>query len=183
MKSKKLMFFGTREDLEPIIKNIEIKFEIKYFKMGLFDDKEVRLYDSIDEILEFGNPRIGDWNKDMRLIMMPKELSLVIREVPQKKGSKKYAIDPLENQTSICFQFGGIVKDGVLLAGTVGTVFFSDFALNIFNEFSFSLKKKFRKIGNFYVGKNAENKLKAGWRLVTNENSSTEYDLTEVTKT
>ena len=42
---------------------------------------------------------------------------------------------------------------------------------------STKIKKEFKRIGAFYVGKEAEEKLKTGWRLVTNENSPKEYDL------
>jgi hypothetical protein len=178
MKSKQILFFGTSKDLLPIIKDVENRFPIKYFEMGLFDDNKSREYSSIDKVQNFGKPQFGDWNWDIRLMMMPKDSNLVIREVPQRKGGIKYAIDPFKNQTSICFQFGGIVKEGVLLAGTCGTVFLNDFSLNIFKMFSLALKKNFKRIGNFYVGNMAEEKLKAGWRLVTNEKSPKEYDLT-----
>lgn len=177
MKGNQIMFFGTKEDLEPVIKNIESGLDIKYFEMGLFDYKKEKAYYTVDEIPEFGNPIAGDWNYDLRLMMVPKNVDLFIRDVPQRKGGVKYAIDPLVNQTSICFQFGGIVKEGILLAGTSGTTYFSDFALNIYKEFSSSLKRNFKKTGNFYVGVNAEIKLKEGWRLVTNEKSTKEHDL------
>jgi hypothetical protein len=48
----------------------------------------------------------------------------------------------------------------------------------LYKLFSNKIKKKFKKIGTFYVGKIAEEKLKEGWRLVTNEKSPREYDLT-----
>ena len=178
MKSKQILFFSTASDISQIIKSIEKEFSIKYFEMGLFDTKSKDPYISISEISNFGFPKVGDWNKDLRLMVIPKSLSLVIREVPQKKGGIKFAIDPLENQNSICFQFGGIYQDGILLGGSCGTFFLNDFSLQIFKDFSMKVKKNFKRIGTFYVGKEAEEKLKKGWRLVTNENSPKEYDLT-----
>ena len=124
-----------------------------------------------------GIPKFGDWIRDLRLMAIPKTMSLVIREVPQKRGGIKYAVDPLENQTSICFQFGGIYQNGILVGGSCGTSFLSDFSLEIYKNFSTKLKKNFKRIEIFYVGKEAEEKLKEGWRLVTDENSPKEYDL------
>jgi hypothetical protein len=49
--------------------------------------------------------------------------------------------------------------------------------LELFKLLSTKIKKEFKKIGTFYVGKAAEEKLKLGWRLVTNEKSPREYDL------
>ncbi|HET9056085.1 MAG TPA: hypothetical protein VFN30_04480 [Chitinophagaceae bacterium] len=178
MKSKQILFFATAADIEPIVKSIETSFSIRYYEMGLFDTNSTGSYNSVFEIPNFGFPKVGDWNRDLRLMAIPKEMSLVIRDIPQKIGGIKYAIDSLENQTSICFQFGGIYQNGILLGGTCGTSFLNDFSSQVFKDFSSRVKKFFKKIGTFYVGEEAEKKLKEGWRLVTNEKSPREYDLT-----
>ncbi len=177
MKSKQIFFFATATDIEPIIKSIETSFSIKYYEIGLFDSKINGLYNSVFEIPNLGFPKTGDWIKDTYIIAIPKDKSLVIREVPQKIGGIKYAVDALENQNSISFQFGGIYKEGVLVAGKCGIAFLNDFSLKVFKEFSTRMSKNFKKIGTFYVGPIAEEKLKEGWRLVTNEKSPKEYDL------
>lgn len=172
-----MLFFATARDINPIVKAIETSFSIRYYEIGLFDFKGYKSYSSISEISNLGFPKVGDWNRDLRLLAIPKELSLVIRDVPQKAGGIKYAIDTLENQISICFQFGGIFQNGILLAGKCGTSFLNEFSMELFKCFSSKVKKDFKKIGTFYVGKDAEEKLIEGWRLVTNENSPKEYDL------
>lgn len=177
MKSKQILFFATVTDIDPIIKSIETTYSIVYYKMGLFDTKHEVLFNSVSEILDLGIPKYGDWNKDLRLMALPKDSSVVVREVVQRDGSIKYAIDQLENHASICFQFGGIFKEGVLLGGSCGTSHINDFSLDVFKAFSAKIRKTFKKIGTFYVGREAEEKLKAGWRLVTNEKSPKEYDL------
>ena len=128
MKSKQILFFATREDIYSIVSYLESEFSIKYIQMGLFNENKSQEYNSIDEVQDFGTPQFGDWNKDMRIMMVPQGINIVIRKVPQKNGETKYAIDPLENQMSICFQFGGIVKEGVLLAGSCGASFLNDFS-------------------------------------------------------
>jgi hypothetical protein len=178
MKSKQILFFATAQDIEPIIKAIEIKNSLKYYEMGLFDNKSSEVYNSVFDIPNFGKTKVGDWNKDLDLMAIPKDKALNIREVPQKVGGIKYAVDPLENQISICLQFGGIYKDGIIVAGKCGTAFLNDFSLEIFKLFSAILKKTFKKIGQFYVGQYAEEKMNQGWRLVTNEKMPKEYDLT-----
>ena len=64
-----------------------------------------------------------------------------------------------------------------MLGGSCGTSFLNDFSLQVFKDFSTRMIKSFKKIGTFYVGKEAEEKLEKGWRLVTNEKSPKEYDL------
>lgn len=177
MKNKQILFFATAIDIEPIVKSIEVSISIKYYEMGLFDSDNDVSYNSIFEISHFGFPKVGDWNRDLRLMAIPREMSLNIRAIPQRIGGTKYAVDPLDNQTSLCFQLGGICKEGVLLGGSCGTAFLNDFSVKVFKDFSTKIKKSFRKIGTFYVGNEAEEKLKIGWRLVTNEKSPKEYDL------
>jgi hypothetical protein len=177
MKSKRILFFSTLADIEPIVNIVEKTFSMKYYEMGLFDSSSLCEYDSVFEISNFGFPKVGDWNKDLRLIAIPKEMSLAIREIPQRVGGIKYAIDPLVNHNSICFQFGGVFQEGILLAGNCFTTNPNDFSLQVFKAFSSRVKKNFKKIGSFYVGEEAEVKLKEGWRLVTNEKSPKEYDL------
>lgn len=177
MKSKQILFFATATDIEPIFKSVETSFTINYIEMGLFDSKNIKSYNTISDITNFGFPKVGDWNKDLRLMAIPKAMPVNIREVPQKTGGIKYAVDTLENQNSVFCQFGGIYQDGILIGGSCGTTFFNDFSLQLFKDLSGKIKKNFNKIGTFYVGKEAEEKLKKGWRLATNEKSPREYDL------
>lgn len=177
MKNKQIYFFATVADIKQIVKSIENDFSITYHQMGLFDTKPNASYNSVSEMSNFGFPIVGDWIRDVRLMAIPQAIDIVFREVPQKIGGIKYAVDPLENHTSICFQFGGVFKDGILVAGNCFTTNTNDFALQVFQEFSTRVKKNFKKIGTFYVGKEAEEKLRIGWRLVTNEKSPKEYDL------
>lgn len=177
MRGKQILFFSTREDIESIMKSIEKKHQVKYFEMGLFDLKPDSCIQSVSDIQTFGYSRTGDWNKDLRLIVLQEETTVSIREVVQRTGDVKFAIDTLENQNSVFIQFGGIYQEGILLAGSCGTVFYNDFSKLFYNDFSKELKKEYKKIGSFYVGKEAEKKLEQGWRLVTNVRSPKEYDL------
>jgi len=177
MKGKQILFFCTFDDIKSIVQEIELKFSFKYIQMGLFDESKIITYESIFDVPEIGFAKYGDWNRDLRLMAVPKTAVVHIREVLQRKGGMKYVIDPLENQQSICFQFGGVFKEGVLVAGKCGSVFLDNFSIEIFKVFSSLLKKKTVKIGDFYVGTEAEKKLRLGWRLVTDMNSPIEYDL------
>lgn len=176
------MFFATLKDLQPIIEFIETTYSIKYYKMGMFDNDVNNQILSILKIENVGKPSVGDWNKDIRFLMIPKDASLTVRSIPQKAGGIKYATDSLANQTSLCIQIGGVFKEGIIIPGTLGTTYSSTFSDEIFKTFSSKIKKEFKKIDEFYVGSEAEGKLSEGWRLVTNEKLSQEFDLKLKTK-
>jgi len=179
MKSVQTMFFAEKSDIEPVLKNIEKLYEIQYFEMGLFDEQKTIRYNSIFEIKDLGFSASGDWNYDRRLLIVPSNISLNIREVPQRKGGAKYAVDPTRNPVSICLQLGGILKgkENVLVAGKVGIVADDVFSLGIYKSYHSAIKKEFKKIEEFYVGQEAEEKLRLGWRLVLDEGRRKEYDL------
>jgi hypothetical protein len=173
------MFFATFADLEPILKDVEKAYGIHYFQMGLLDVPETIHCNSIFENPDVGFISKGDWNYDRRFLVMPKELSLQVREVRQVTGRIKYAIDPTMNADSVCLQFGGIYrqKENVLVAGKIATIMEEPFSLAFYKLFSKKIQKGFKRIGAFYVGKEAEEKLHAGWRLVQDERRKPEYDL------
>lgn len=180
MKSKQIMFFTLLEDIEIIIRYFESAIEIKYYKTGLLDSKNIPTYNSLLNAPNVGYTLSGDWNRIDEYLITKKNTSLNIEEVPQRVGGIKYAIDQGNNPKSIELKIGGIYKkiENVIVAGRVATISEDPDSIELFKLLSTKIKREFKKIGTFYVGKSAEKKLNEGWRLVTNEKSPREYDLT-----
>ena len=90
-----------------------------------------------------------------------------------------YAIDQMTNPQSVELNLGGIYleKPNVLVAGWIATISGDSFSIDLFKAFSSSIKKEFVKKNDFFVGKEAKNKLQSGWRLVLDVRRSGEYDL------
>lgn len=173
------MFFTVLEDIEHILRVIEASTDIQYYKTGLFDSKSIPNYNSIFETPNVGFVFSGDWNRIDNYLIMKKQTLLNIEEIPQRAGGIKFAVSQLLNLKSVTVKTGGIYqeKDNVIVAGRIATVSEDEYSNELYKLFTTKIKKEFRKIGTFYVGKKAEEKLKSGWRLVTNEKSPREYDL------
>ena len=173
------MFFGVFEDFEEILRDFEASINIGYYKAGLFDTELIPAYDSLFDAPYVGGALAGDWNRLDAYIILRKSVPLDVRVVPQKNGRTKFAIDQMNNATSIELKLGGILegREGVIVAGRVATNSDDRRSLEMYNFLSTNLKKVFNRIGVFYVGKIAEEKLKEGWRLVTNEKLPKEFDL------
>lgn len=180
MKSKQIMFFTLLKDIEDIIRDFESKIEVQYYRTGLLDSKNIPKYYSLFESPNVGYTLSGDWNRIDSYLISKKSTSLHIREVPQRLGEMKFAVDQMKNPKSIEIKLGGIFqeKENVIVAGRVATISEDYDSMELFKLLSTKIKKEFKKIGTFYVGKSAEQKLKEGWRLVTNEKLPREYDLT-----
>jgi hypothetical protein len=179
MKGKQVMFFTLLEDIENIIRDFESAIEIQYCKMGLFDNKSIPTYYTVFDAPNIGFTLSGDWNSIDNYLISKKSTSINIREVAQRTGEMKFAIDQMNNPESIELKIGGIYmeKENVIVAGRIATISEDSDSLELFKFLSTKIKKEFKKIGTFYVGKSAKQKLKEGWRLVTNEKSPREYDL------
>lgn len=180
MKSRQFMFFTQLEDIDYLVKNIETCIDIIYYKTGLHDTRSIPTYNSIFDVPNVGFVSSGDWNRVDSFLVMKKSTPLNIREVPQRTGEMKFAIDQVNNLKSIEFKLGGVYleKGNVIVAGRVSTLSEDNDSNELYRLFTTKIKKDFKKIGSFYVGNCAQEKLKQGWRLVTNEKSPKEYDLT-----
>ena len=179
MKSKQIMFFMLLEDIEKTIRDFESLIEIQYYRTGLLDSKNIPTYNSLFEAPNIGVALSGDWNRVDNYLITKKSTQLNIREVPQRTGEIKFAIDQMNNPKSIELKLGGIFKEkeNVIVGGRIATISEDSDSLELYKLLSTKIKKEFKNIGAFYVGKSAEEKLKIGWRLVTNEKSPKEYDL------
>jgi hypothetical protein len=179
MKSKQIMFFTLLEDIESIFRDFESVIEIQYYKAGLLENKSILTYNSVFDTPNVGFALSGDWNRIDSYLISKKSTPLYIREVPQSKGEMRIAVDQMSNPKSIELKIGGIYreKEKVIVAGRIATISEDSDSLELFKLLSTKIKKEFKKIGTFYVGEKAEEKLKMGWRLVTNEKSPKEYDL------
>jgi hypothetical protein len=177
MSSKQLFFFSDPKDLALVLEPIEFNENIKYCETGLLDSSLVREYLSLFEIPNIGYVTVGDWNHCKSYLAYGKNDIIQVRDVPQRTGEIKYAVDQKLNPRSVVVKPGGILTDGVLIAGSIGTISNEPFSVNLFKLFAKLIKKNFSKVGAFYVSPIAKKHLENGWRLVTNDKSPKEYDL------
>lgn len=177
MKSRQVMFFAVLDDIMPLLQNIEGTVDRNYYEMGLFDNKDIIHYNSIFDTPNIAFTLSGDRNRIDRYLVMKKGTILSIREVPQKNGGIKYAVDQSINSKSIEIRLGDMYRDAenVIVACRVATISNDDDSNELYKLFSSKIKKDFKRIGAFYVGEKAEEILRSGWRLVTNVQSPKGY--------
>lgn len=99
-----------------------------------------------------------------------------IREVAQKKGGVRYAVDQKINPDSIAISLAG-ENLGALISGFIGTVSKTETSTNLYQDFSIAFFDGFETIKAYKVGPEALARLKTGERLVGNIRQPREYDL------
>jgi hypothetical protein len=180
MGSSQIMFFAAETDFSQMLDEIESKFEIKYVGMGRFENRNIPVYETYHDIPNFGYTDFGDWaGPDHRYLILPKQIDLNLEAFKLSSGSEVYLADMKLNPDSVELTSKGVYrrKERVVVAGRIAKVANGAFADPLYKAFTAEMRKRFRRIGSYYVGPNAEEKLRNGWRLVQIESSPREFDL------
>jgi hypothetical protein len=176
-KSKAKYFFATRDDLIIVLQAVEARYALKYIECGLFDAADRPVFNSFIEMKNFGIAVEGDSNAESNYLVLHSEATLQVREVPQRRGGIKYAVDQQLNPKSITMKPAGRYGDSAIIAGMVGTVHHDDSAEELLAAFFKAFKIHFIKANSYIVGPKALKLLESGFRLTQSIKSPTNFDL------
>ena len=176
-RGHQLHFFFTPSEQAALIKEFEAKHNLSYYRTGMFPQPVAPMISSLLDEKSLGHLAIGDWNHSPSYLLTAPDEEVVIREITLRKGGYTYAVDQRENSVMARFKPGGQFADGILVAGSLDTPTRISYSGILFQALVKLIKKRTRHIGAFWVGPEAEEKLRLGWRLVTIASSPQEYDL------
>lgn len=165
--------FATHLDYQPVIERVEAHGELKYVEMGLFEDPEPRIVYSGLSLNTLGISSHGDYNFDESYLVIPRNVEIEVRAIPQRRGGIRYALDMSENPAGVSFGPGGLFQDRCLIRGHLNRASDHPDALNLFKHFRREIKKCFVCInGVDWVGSEALKLHEAGLPLKGNDYST-----------
>lgn len=171
-------FYATRNDLLPVLETFDRKHSVAYTLTGLLESPALTTVFSGSAIATLGNPaRVSSAISGYQYLVTPDEQDVVVREIPQRAGGIRYAVDQLVNPISVTFQHGGFYAEDILLPGRVATCSDHSTSAKLYRAFASAVAKHFTRIRGFYVGPEAEGLLHRGCRLTIGADSPREYDL------
>ncbi len=170
-------FFATPSDLLPGLECFEGATGVRYFLAGLFASAQPEVFTSAKSLPGFGIARFGDALQEPAYLVLAQSSDLVIRDVVQRMGGCKYAIDQLHNPDSLVFRPGGVHNDRVLISGEISNTGATLKARNLYQLMVREVTRGFEGIRCFWVGREAQVLLAQGARLTGSVSSPTEYDL------
>lgn len=165
MRGRHTPLFATTGDLGDIIQEISTERPVAIFEMGLFNDEHPRRLENALE-MQYAS----------HYILMDAGLELVVRQVPQKDGTVKYAVDPMRNQSAVVLHHCGRTDDR-LTPGSIDVAADDDRAQRLYAMFAKAIRRRFERIHSFYVGPEASRLFTGGLRLVLGGHATTEHDL------
>jgi hypothetical protein len=170
-------FYATSDDIQNILHTVEANYELQYIKCGLFDSPARPVFYSFSSLPELGLALTGQSILEPTFLIMFQGIELRVREVSQRRGGNKYAIDQKANPGTVALRPGGIYKDSALIAGMVGTIHSDEKAVKLMKAFSSALHRDFTKIKSYLVGLQARGMYFSGMRLTHSVKAPVDFNL------
>lgn len=174
---KAIYFFATAKDLEPGLHAIESQIRIKYVLAGMFESHIAGAWKSAFDIPNLSIASAGAAERERSFLVLYDEREVRPRNVSQRGGGVRIAIDQMNNSNSIVFKPGGRFEQGCIIRGEISTTSEHQESLQLFKVFSKGLTKGFKKIHRDLVGAEALQLMSTGIRLTSNIASPKEFDL------
>lgn len=166
MSRKQTVFFATHADLAAVVRDVMAVRPIDIVQGGLSSEPSLVVLTDADDLREFETYLIVDRGAPVNL-----------REVPQRAGGLKYAVDQVDNAHSVVLQTGGKYTAQHLIAGQAGTVGGNKQSDDLYAVIAKDIRKRFEKVKSYYVGPEAASMLDGGLRLSATPNAPPTYDL------
>ena len=172
------LFYPTADDLIPIFAVVEAQHQIVYTLCGLFPSRDVTSFPSGAALpsLRSAPPQDSAITCPAYLVTTA-DTPISVREVLQRNGAVRYAVDQLQNLDSITVQTGGFYRPDLLLHGRIATASKTPVSTRLYRAFTFAIRKLFTPVRAFHVGPHAQQLGKRGCRLTIAAQSPPEYDL------
>jgi hypothetical protein len=190
--------YATKNDLIRGLTAVEETMRIKYVLDGITQDPNRGYLLSILNHKELGVNKSGQYTSGIGFFIFDKEDIVYADKTFSFIGKSKYYLNQILNPDSIVFFpggvyridvlnqilhpfsivcFPGILNKDILIMGEISTVSETKKSDELYKLFSRTLVKGFKKIKGYYIGEEALDLYKSGYRLTMAVQSPKEYDL------
>lgn len=171
MSAKQTNFYATRGDIAEVLAQFEAAQRVIYVLTGLFDIDTPQIFETHRTINSLSVSTDGDANHVPGYLIVTDRNNLAVREVPQKTGRTKFAVDQSLNPDSLFFQSGGTFADRIVVPGRIGITHLTPDSKRLYSAFAKLIVKNFSKVKSYYVGREAYALWKNGMRFRTKSQS------------
>jgi hypothetical protein len=171
-------FFATADDLLAVLLSVEARHALVYTPFDHVYEPRVEHFRTARDLPTLFRPQPFESAVSGPAYLVTKAgTEVVLRRLSPYEGKDRWSIDQLTNPDSTVLRHGGMYGDHVLLQGEVRTAYKTKVAMRLQRAFDAAIRKRFVKIGAFYVGPGAEALLDSGCRLTAAEQCPPESDL------
>jgi hypothetical protein len=170
-------FYATRNDIEPVLREVEAAGRLVYVRTGQFPTDAVSKITSALCIPTLGVADADDAVRCPTYLVAFDKSVICARRIVRNSGEVCFAVDQLMNPDTITFSYGGLRDPKLLLYGRVATASKSAQARKLMRLFETKIRKSFIKHGAYYVGDEARILNTQGFRLTLAAQTPQEFDL------
>jgi hypothetical protein len=177
MSRSQILFYATASDLVTLLSALESQKDLQYTLTGHFEANTLQTYRSHAELPNLGMASHPTAISNPSYLVSLRGTAIRTREVPQKLGGIRFAVDQRLNEDTIVFRPGGLCGNDVLLYGMVGTVSNTPTSKTLYNFVAKQFREHFEKVREFLIGPEALDLCRAGIRLTSAVSTPPELDL------
>jgi hypothetical protein len=175
---KHILFFGLRQDLLPVLHEVECALPLTYTQTGRFLNKSFSSFDQASQIPNLGLATTDSVVNCDTFLVARRHTPIVLRSVSEISAGETFRIDQMLNPDTVAIKPGGARGEEVVLHGRVASISDSQPSQSLMGLFLSAFRKHhFQKIKAFWVGPEAFALLKAGKRLTMSVQSPRDFDL------
>jgi hypothetical protein len=175
-KTKSINLFATREDWSSLLASVEDQLAVAYVLGGSCATPPSRI-ESYNHLEDLGEAGSGNASNGQIYLCLANDAEIQTRSVEQRKGGHTKFVDQQSNPDTVVLKPGGRFEGNIIIAGQIGTVSETEWSLRAFSVFQKEVRKQFKKVKSYYVGRDARRLFDEGCRLTANARSPEEYDL------
>jgi hypothetical protein len=166
MARNQITFYVTDDEMVDLAKRVASIKSCDYYEAGLFDSSD--------------NPKLADHSKlkaFKNYLVVEAGQPIASREVKQKAGGVKYALDQLINPNTMGLMFGGLHNQHHLIVSQIGSATETPESVALMTAFKKALKETSVTVKSIYLSPMAVKMLDDGARLSSAPKGAMEYDL------
>jgi hypothetical protein len=176
---KRIYFFATPKDAAELLRKYDEIEPLKYVECGQFENPNPPIYLEGRQIPNLGISSTSTGSQSTSYLVSSQSTKSNIERFMDSLGNTRWMVHNGNNEDSVILTTSGIWNNSILLAGNMSTLHETSQAQQLMRRFQSVLKKSdFIKIDMWWVGSEALERLRSGWRLATAAaESPPEYNL------
>jgi len=173
-----IYFYGTKKDLRSVFASVESQLSLSFVESNIYTQPPaIQSFSSLASLESLWACPTGDWNLDKSYLVLLPNHRVRVNAVPQLRGGIRYFVEQYLNQPSILIQPGGVHLDLAIVAGTLGGGYEDELSKGFFALYANALKRQCRKVKGRFIGSEAFDLWKSGYRLTMSVQCPKEIDL------
>ena len=179
-KMSAIYMFTLESDLFALLSRIETQHKIKYVKAGRIDGRTTEEFDTFTAVPNLGRA-LGRREGDSGVyLIVEKGCSARVETMKMFDGNLRFDVEQSLNPDSILFRPGGEWKEQTIIRGDFSTISDSEVSSKLIRAVRSAIRRDFTKIDRyFWLGPDALQALRSGWRLTQDADMSPDYDVKE----